>query len=279
MSLNLGVIGKKMGPVSFSYDRDTVILYALGIGATVEELHLLYEKDLKVFPTFAVVPLMTTLFSFISESGMNLLSVLHAEQKTILHSPIPSSGKLHTWTTCESIYDKGDTGAFANLLCETRDDSGTLLFENKMVVLDRSAGNFGGDKGPKSQKIDPPEGVSPAFRIEQKTSASQAALYRLSGDKNPLHIDPEFAKKAGLERPILHGLCSYGFAARAVIGGLGLREPSRLRSFGVRFINMVYPGDTLITEGWKLEEDRYIIRTTNQDGKVVLGNGLALIDQ
>ncbi|MGC9195745.1 MAG: MaoC/PaaZ C-terminal domain-containing protein [Syntrophobacteraceae bacterium] len=279
MGLNLDVIGKKMGPVSFSYNQDSVILYALGIGAGVDELDLVYERDLKVFPTFAVVPLMTALFSFASTSGMNLLAVLHAEQKTVLHSPIPPCGVLHTWTSCEAIHDKGDTGAFANLVCETRDDSGTLLFENIMVVLDRSAGNFGGDPGPKSLKLDPPEGLPPAFHVEQKTSPSQAALYRLSGDKNPLHIDPEFAKRAGLNRPILHGLCSFGFSARAIVGGLGLKEPSRLKSFGVRFMNMVYPGDTLITEGWKLGEGRYIIRATNQDGKVVLGNGSALIDE
>jgi acyl dehydratase len=279
MGLNLEVVGKKMGPVSFSYNQDSVILYALGIGAGVDELDLVYEKNLKVFPTFAVVPLMGALFSFVSTSGMNLLAVLHAEQKTTLHNPIPLCGVLHTWTTCESIYDKGDTGAFANLVCETRDDSGTLLFENIMVVLDRSAGNFGGDPGPKSKKLDPPEGLPPAFRVEQKTSPHQAALYRLSGDKNPLHIDPEFAKRAGLNRPILHGLCSFGFSARAIVAGLGLKEPSRLRSYGVRFMNMVYPGDTLITEGWGLGEGRYIIRATNQDGKVVLGNGSALIDE
>lgn len=279
MSLNLDIIGKKMEPVAFSYDEDTVILYALGIGAGADELDFVYEKDLKVLPTFAVVPLMPVLFSFFTSAGLNLYALLHGEQKIILHGPIPSRGVLHTEATCESIYDKGDKGAVVNIGMETRDEAGTLLFENKTVVVDRSAGNFGGDRGPKAEKLDPPEGVTPDFRIEQTIPIDQAALYRLSGDKNPLHIDPDFAKRAGFDRPILHGLCSFGYAGRAILRGLGLVDPTRLKTYAVRFMNVVYPGDALITEGWKAGAGRYIVRTTNQDGRTVLGNGVAVIDE
>lgn len=279
MAINLDVIGKKMDPVAFSYDEDTVILYALGIGAGIHELDFVYEKNLKVFPTFAVIPLMSVVLPFMSAARMNLYAVLHGEQKIILHNPIPTSGTIHTTAICESIYDKGDKGAVVNLGLETRDDAGELLFENKTVLVDRSAGNFGGDYGPKGQKLDPPLGVSPDFSVEQIIPQNQAALYRLSGDKNPLHIDPAFAGKGGFDRPILHGLCSFGYAGRAILGSVCQADPARLKSFAVRFVNVVYPGNSLITQGWKLGSGRYIIRTTNQDGKTVLGNGLAVMDE
>jgi acyl dehydratase len=275
MPINLNFIGKKMDPVAFRYDQNTVILYALGIGAGVDELDFVYEKDLKVFPTFAVIPLIPVLFPFMATAGLNLHAVLHGEQKIMMHESIPPSGILYSTATCESIYDKGDKGAVVNVGLETRNDKGTLLFENKSVIVDRSAGNFGGDRGPKGEKLDPPENVSPDFRVEQTVPVDQAALYRLSGDKNPLHIDPAFAGKAGFDRPILHGLCSFGYAGRAILKGIGVADPTRLKSYAVRFMNVVYPGDTLITEGWKLGSGRYVIRTTNQDGKTVLGNGLA----
>ncbi len=252
MAINLDVIGKRMDPVSFRYNEDTVILYALGIGAGEHELDFVYEKNLKVFPTFAVIPLMSALLPFISAAGINFYALLHGEQKIVLHNPIPTSGTVHTTAICESIYDKGDKGAVVNLGLETRDDAGGLLFENKTVLVDRSAGNFGGDYGPKVQKLDPPVGVSPDFRVEQIIPHNQAALYRLSGDKNPLHIDPAFARKGGFDRPILHGLCSFGYAGRAVLASVCRGDPAHLKSFAVRFMNVVYPGDTLFTEGWKL---------------------------
>jgi len=279
MALELSVIGKKMGPDLFTYNQDTVILYALGIGAGIAELEFVYEKDLRVFPTFGVIPLMSPFFSIMSAAGLNLHAVLHGEQKLILRKPVPPSGTLYTVTTCESIYDKGDNGAVVNIGFETRDEAGTLFFENKAVIVDRSAGNFGGDRGPKAEKLDPPDKAGPDFHVEQKVPLDQAALYRLSGDKNPLHIDPAFAKEGGFDRPILHGLCSFGYAARALFRGIDLDDPARLKSYAVRFMNVVYPGDTLITEGWKVGPGRYILRATNQHGKVVLGNASAVIEE
>lgn len=278
MALNLDLIGKQIGPVPFTYGPDTLILYALGIGAGVEELDFVYEKNLKVFPTFAVIPFIPSfLASFVRESGLNLQAVLHGEHKIVLHRAIPVSGTIHTTTICESIYDKGDKGAMLNVGFETRDGNGDLLFENKAVIVDRSAGNFGGDRGPRSELSAPPEGQAPDFRVEHSTSSDQAALYRLSGDKNPLHIDPDFARKGGFDRPILQGLCTFGFAGRAVLHRLCESDPGRLKSFSVRFMNVVFPGDTLITEGWKTAPGSYIIQTKTRDGRVALGNGRAEI--
>lgn len=275
MALNLDIIGKRTDPVSVTYDQDRVILYALGIGAGVEELDFVYEKNLKVFPTFAVIPGLPALVPMMANAGLNLPAVLHGEQKIVLHSPIPTSGTIHTSGVCTSIYDKGDKGATINIEAESKDSNGQRLFENHIVIVDRSAGNFGGDRGPKVEKLDPPEGKEPDFHVEYVTSPDQAALYRLSGDKNPLHIDPEFAKLGGLKRPILHGLCTFGFAGRAILHSVCGSDPACLKSFAARFTGVVYPGDTLITEGWQLDGGTYIIQTRTQEGRVVLGNAKA----
>jgi len=278
MGINLDMIGKKTEAVPFTYNEDTVVLYALGIGAGVDELDFVYEKSLKVFPTFAVIPFMPAFMTSMQKAEINLFALLHGEQKIILHQPIPARGTVYTASVIDSVYDKGDKGATLNITIETRDEQGSLLFENKTVLVDRSAGNFGGERGPKTEPINPPEGKEPDFRAEYATSKDQAALYRLSGDKNPLHIEPEFAKKAGFDRPILHGLCSFGFAGRAIVHNLCGNDPARLKSFGARFMNVVYPGEELITEGWKTEQEgRYIIRTTNREGRVILGNAEAEI--
>ncbi|MBW2367771.1 MAG: 3-alpha,7-alpha,12-alpha-trihydroxy-5-beta-cholest-24-enoyl-CoA hydratase, partial [Deltaproteobacteria bacterium] len=143
------------------------------------------------------------------------------------------------------------------------------------LIVDRSAGNFGGERGPKKEPIIPPEGKDPDFQVAYKIPPDQCALYRLSGDKVPLHIDPEFAKKSGMERCFFMGLGTMGYAGRAVLHSVCDSDPARLKSFSVRMVSIVYPGDTLITSGWKVEEGKYTILTTNQDGKVVLSNAIA----
>jgi acyl dehydratase len=275
MTLNLDLIGKKTESIPFTYDQDAVILYAFGIGAGVEELDFVYEKNLKVFPTFGVLPYMPALTTLMADAGLNLPTVLHGEQKIVLHHQPAISGTIHSRGMWNSVYDKGDKGAVLNIDFETKDEQGQLLFENRVVIMDRSAGNFGGDRGPKSERFDPPQGKDPDFRVEYKTSPDQAALYRLNGDKNPLHVDPEFAKLGGLEGPILHGLCTYGFAGRAILHNICGSDPARFKSFSARFVGVVFPGDTLITEGWEVDGGKYIVRTMNQDGNLVLGNGMA----
>ena len=278
MSLNLDIIGKKLEAEPFTYDRDMVILYALGVGAGVDELDFIYEKNLKVLPTFAVVPFIPTFLSvFVPKAGLNLFKVLHGEQTIILHKPIAPAGTIHTSMVCESIYDKGDSGAVVNVHLESRDGDGEVVFENRAVIVDRGAGGFGGDRGPKTEKLVPPEGKEPDFAVEYAISKDQAALYRLSGDKNPLHIDPDFARKGGFERPILHGLCTYGYAGRAIVQAAGNGDPAKLRSFSARFMDVVYPGETLIVSGWKREAGKYFVQVAAGDGRIVLGNGVATL--
>ena len=278
MALNLDIIGEKMEFEPFTYNEDNVILYALGIGAGMGDLPFVYEKDLQVYPTFAVIPFGPGLFPFIQKSNINLFTLLHGEQKITLYKPIPASGTVHSSAVCESIWDKGDKGAVVTLKVESRDENGDMLFENKSLLMDRSGGNFGGERGPKTESAAPPEGKTPDFSVAYTTSSDQAVLYRLSGDKNPLHIDPEFAKMGGFDKPILHGLCSYGYAGRAILKSICGDDPAKMKSFHVRFKGVVFPGDTLTTEGWELEAGKYVIRTTTQDGREVLGNGLVEID-
>ncbi len=277
MAINTAILGKEIKGEPFEYNEDTVILYALGIGAGRDDLDFVYEKNLQVYPTFAVIPFFPVLIPIAIEANLNMFTVLHGEQKIILHKTIPVKGKLVSTATCKSIYDKGDKGAVINIDIESRDENGELLFENKAVVMDRSGGNFGGERGPKAEKIIPPEGKKPDFRVVQKTSPDQAALYRLSGDKNPLHIDPEFSKLGGFDIPILHGLCSFGFAGRAILESICDNNPAKLKSFGARFTGVVFPGETLVTEGWKIENNLYVIQTLTEDGRNVLGNALAEI--
>ena len=278
MALNLDIVGQKLETEPMVYTRDDVILYALGIGAGIDDLDFIYEKNLKVYPTFAVLPFVPAVMGiFLEKCGFNLQHVLHGEHKIIMKRPIPVKGELLSTLICDGIYDKGKTGALAAVTIETKDKDGNVLFENKATLLDRSAGNFDGDRGPETVKIKPPENTAPDFSVTYATTLNQAAIYRLSGDKNPLHVDPAFAKKAGFERPILHGLCSFGHAGRAVLACVCGNDPARLKSFSARFMNVVYPGESLTVNGWKRDDGAYIVQVENQDGKPVLGNGLAEI--
>jgi acyl dehydratase len=264
---------------AFTYNRDKVILYALGIGLGRDQgdLDFVYEKDLKVFPSFAVVPFMQLFMEdFIYRVGIDLQHLLHGEHHIRFHKPIPPEGIVYSDLIWEAVYDKGDAGAVVAVHSTTTDGNGDTLFENRALWFDRSAGNFGGDRGPKSPKQPPVHGGGPDFRAKIDTAPQQAALYRLSGDKNPLHIDPLFARGSGLERPILHGLCTFGLACRSVLRHLCGNDPSRLASISARFIEMVYPGDTLTIEGWEGgESGTVMIRAANQEGKVVLDHARA----
>jgi len=278
MSLNLDIIGKKYEWTPFTYNEDNVILYALGIGAGVDDLDFVYEKNLKVFPTFgAVTDDLSVMFQMYEDVGINLPTVVHAEDRFTTYRTINTSGTIYRTMVLESVYDKGDKGALFNYVVEARDDSNQVLCEDRIVIMDRGAGNFGGSRGPKPERFGPPEGKAPDFHVEWVTSPDQAALYRLSGDKNPLHIDPAFAKKGGLDRPILQGMCTYGFAVRAIVNSVCERDPARFKSFSARFLSMVYPGDTLTIEGWEAGGSKFIIQVRAQDGRVVLGNAVAEI--
>ncbi len=279
MAIKLELVGKKSDPIPFAYTWKDTVLYALGVGAKADELDFVYEgRGPKVLPTFAVVPSFTSMIAVAGDLGANPMMILHGEQKIILHRPIAPNGKLSTVSEVKGIYDKGK-GALVVVEARTTvaegSDKGEAVFDNVFSIFVRGEGGYGGERGPEAVKADPPAGAAPDFEVVEQTSREQALLYRLSGDVNPLHADPNMAKFGGFDRPILHGLCTYGFAGRAVLKGACGGDPTRLRSFGARFAGVVFPGDTLTTRGWKTGGGQYVVTVTTQEGKLVLSNAIA----
>jgi acyl dehydratase len=273
--VDLTVIGRKTEPILFEYNWKDVALYALGVGATIEELSFVYENSpagIKVLPSFCVVPAMRA-YPHVGEN-IDFSRFLHGEHMIRLYGPLPPEGRILVVGEVKDIFDKGK-GAVYHILVSGHTEEGEHLFDSYWVNFYVGAGGFGGSPGPRSEILNPPAGVDPDHEFTEIVAENQAALYRLNGDLNPLHLDPEFARGGGFDRPILHGLCTYGYAARAiVIGALG-GDVDRLRSFKARFSNVVYPGDTLTTRFWSASES-VIVEVFTERG-VVLSNAVAEI--
>jgi len=273
MALDMEAIGKKIGPHKKDYDWRDVILYAMGVGAGFDELDYTYEKNLKVIPSFSIA----AIFNFLGEVGissnMNLAGLLHGEQDLIFHNPIPVSGTLSTEGQITHYYDKGPKGALVVAESDTWHSNGKKLFTNIITLFARLDGGFGGADAPGSA-VEFPERAAD-FAVDAAPSVNQPLLYRLSGDVFPLHADPEFARRVGFEKPIMHGLCTHGFACRALMGILTPGRPELVRRFACRFSAPLYPGDPLKTLIWKMQEGRALWRTVNaRTGETVIDNGI-----
>jgi acyl dehydratase len=270
-------VGAELPPITYELTRDKVILYALGVGAVPEgdERVFVYENGLKTLPTFGVVVPFPALMDVMSVPGVDInpIMILHREQYLeIRKHPIPVEGTLISRPRISNIYDKGK-GALIELDVETEDQDGNVIFFNRFATFVRGEGGFGGKKGP-------PPGNSPPNRppdeiVEEQTLPLQAAIYRLLGDYNPLHIDPEFAAMAGYDRPIIHGLCTFGFVGRAVLRTYCENDPAKCKSIKVRFSRPAWPGDTIVTQMWKEADDKIIIRahTKERPGEYILTKG------
>ncbi|MEU7059365.1 MaoC/PaaZ C-terminal domain-containing protein [Streptomyces sp. NPDC046197] len=239
-----------------SWGPKDVQLYHLGIGAGIpatdpDELRYTLESRLHVLPSFATVAGSGTpgVISGLSMPGVevDLARVLHGGQTLTLHRPIPVTGTARATHRIAAVYDKGKA-AILVLRTEVADADGPLWTNDSQIFL-RGEGGWGGDRGP-AARPDPPTGP-PERTVERPIREDQALLYRLSGDYNPLHADPEFAKLAGFDRPILHGLCSYGMTLKAVVDTLLGADVTRVRSYTTRFAGVVYPGETLRIRMWR----------------------------
>ncbi|MEE9607840.1 MAG: MaoC/PaaZ C-terminal domain-containing protein [Myxococcota bacterium] len=261
-------LGAKISEGTYSWTKDQVILYHLGVGAGVpptdpRELEYTYEKNLKVLPSFGVIPVFGALGGLGNVPGLqfNFAMLLHGEQDLEIHQPIPPEATVSSAGTVAGLYDKGKA-ALVVLEVKSKDESGKPLFTNRFSLFLRGEGGFGGESGPKAGNLPPqrePDGV-----IESPTLPQQALIYRLSGDKNPLHADPEFAKLGGFDKPIIHGLCSYGVVCKAIVDHLLDGETTKVARYQARFVGVGFPGETYLTSYWK-EGDKILIQAKSKE--------------
>ena len=237
--------------------RDT-LLYALGVGAgidadTPDKLRFVYEEDLEVLPTMAVVLASPGFWLREPQFGVAWQRILHAEQSVVMHSPLPVCGEVVSELSVEAIYDKGPrTGALVYANRKLREGgSGTLLATLRQGIFLRGDGGGAGLKTGSPRPHPLPEGRAADVSVTLKTRPEQALLYRLSGDANPLHADPAAAALGGFDRPILHGLATYGIVGRALLLALCDNRGARLKRLDARFASVVYPGEEITTEIWR----------------------------
>jgi acyl dehydratase len=279
MPLNLDAVGSKSEPAERNWSSTDCLLYALGVGAgavdpTGFELEFTTENSAevsqKVLPTFASI-VGAGRGPRTSIGNFDPAMLVHAEQSIELHGAIPTEATVRTTSTLTAIYDKGSGALVRSEATSVDARSGTPLFTTGAGLFIRGEGGFGGERGPSTQK-EPLPSRTPDEVVTFATRPDQALLYRLSGDRNPLHSDPVFAKRAGFDRPILHGLCSYGFTGRALLHTLCGSDPGRFHSMYGRFSRPTYPGDTLTISLW-IDGTSARFRTENQHGETVIDQG------
>lgn len=275
--------GKSTEPLIFRYGFRDVALYALGVGAGHRQLGFVYEgldgKSAKVLPTYAVIPTYEACKALFDVVGGNFEGVVHGAQSVRLHKPFASEGTL---TTVGRVASVGDLKRMAQVVfaTETRDEKNELVCETEWTIMYLLDGGYGGAPPPKSVRVRAPE-RAPDWTVTETTSVDQALLYRLSGDYNPLHADPVIAEKAMKVtegRPILHGLCTYGYVGRAILKHECGDDPSKLGLFTGRFSRPVWPGDTLEISGWR-DDGRVIVvcKTKEHPEEPVFANSWAEI--
>jgi acyl dehydratase len=280
--INPEAVGAKSEPTRQSWTSKDALLYAVGVGAgqePLEELQYTTENssdvDQKVLPTMAVVlgfgaGAMGQIGSF------NPAMLVHGEQAITLHREIPVEGEIETVSEITGIYDKGKGAVVVTESTSTLVSDGQPLFSKMMSAFIRGEGGWGGDSGP-ALVWERPDG-DPDHSVTYTTRPEQALIYRLSGDRNPLHADPKFAAMGGFDRPILHGLCTYGFTGRGLLHSLCDGDSSRFRSMYGRFSSPVFPGESLTVNVWRTGDGEAVFQTEGGDGRVVLDKGTCTFD-
>jgi len=278
MGLNHSLVGVPGEPQLRSWDSKDALLYAVGVGAglgdPLQELEFTTENcediEQKVLPTFAVLVAQ-------ARAGRNLgdfdpAMLVHAQQYFELHRPLPVEGTVRTTSTVTGIYDKGSGALVVTENVATDAGTGEPLVTSRSGTFIRGEGGFGGARGTESPWELPDR--APDHQVVRETRPEQALLYRLSGDRNPLHADPKFAARGGFSRPILHGLCTYGITGRALLHVLCDDDPARFRSMDGRFSRPVLPGEPLTVSVWLADDGATaLFQTTRTDGTVVIDRG------
>lgn len=263
-------IGAVLPAVRFAWETADVQLYHLALGAGERptdpvELRYLEDSGPQVLPTFATVAATfhATAPPRVSFPGVeiDLAKIVHGRQEITVHRPLPSAGKATTSTRIAEVWDKGKAAVIVQESA-TVDDSGQPLWTSRSSIFARGEGGFGGERGP-SESIALP-GRVPDIDVQTSTLPQQALLYRMCGDRNPLHSDPGFAKKAGFPAPILHGLCTYGIVCKAVVDAVLDGDATKVKGFRARFAGVVYPGETLGIQAWQ-DDGRLLISASVVD--------------
>ena len=277
-----GLMALKREGKEFTYTDRDIMLYAAAIGVGADpvnraQLAFVYEKDLKVMPSVATVLAWDD--GVMANTGLNFVMAVHGEQRLTLHAPIPTAATIRSDTRVADVFDKGEGRGALIVLQTTLTDmaSETLLATMESVVFARGDGGFGGPAGSPEPLPAVPE-RAPDHVVEFQTLPQAALFYRLCGDRNPLHCDLDFAAAAGFERPILHGLCTWGNACHAVVQAACDYQPERMTSFAARFSAPVYPGERLSTEIWQEGAEVHFRTSVPERETLVLSNGYARID-
>jgi acyl dehydratase len=278
MPIDPAATGAEGEPRTRSWTSKDALLYAVGVGAGLgdptSELAFTTENSegiaQQVLPTFAVLLSQAPPPPF---GDFDPAQLVHAEQEIVLHRPVPVKGTVTARARVAGVYDKGK-GALVAIESSAVLDDGSPLATNRSALFIRGEGGFGGERGPRDEWAAPDR--APDRTVTYATRPEQALLYRLSGDRNPLHSDPSFAKRGGFDTPILHGLCTYGVVGRALLHAVAGSDPARLTSMYGRFSAVVLPGQSLTTEIWQ-EGTAVLFRARTDDGTVVIDRGRATV--
>ncbi|MEP7113498.1 MAG: MaoC/PaaZ C-terminal domain-containing protein [Ilumatobacteraceae bacterium] len=280
MPLNPEAVGRVGEPYVASWTSKDALLYAVGIGAGTTELTYTTENtsgvDQQVFPTFAVVIGWGAGSVMRSIGTFNPALLVHGQQSVTMHRALPVAGSASLQGRIVAMYDKGKAAVVVTETVATNLADGQPLFTNLSSAFIRGEGGWGGERGPSGPQNVPPDRAAD-HRLIYQTSPDQALVYRLSGDRNPLHSDPSFAAMGGFDRPILHGLCTYGFTARALLHTLCGSDANRFRHVEGRFASPVVPGEALTVAMWETGDGAAVF-TTSVGDRAVIDQGLVRFD-
>jgi acyl dehydratase len=281
MPINHDVVGAEGAPIVHSWTSKDALLYAVGVGAGIDELAFTTENShdvpQRVLPTMAAVIGAGVSGAISAIGSFDFAMLVHGEQSFVQHREIPVEGSLTATGKIIGIYDKG-SGAVVAVEGECVDNAtGETLLTVGSAIFIRGEGGWGGDRGPSGDRNAAPDRAADAS-VSYRVRPDQALTYRLSGDRNPLHSDPWFAALAGFDRPILHGLCTYGFTGRALLHAMCDSDPAKFRSMEGRFASPVFPGEELTIEMWNEGAGECIFQTRGEDGRVVLVGGRHTFD-